>query len=41
MLKKIPDLERLCSRTYAYSVKTSSKAVFYEDISTMKLKEFR
>lgn len=42
-LKKFPDLERLCSRIYKYSVLTNTKKriIMFEDISTQRLKEFK
>jgi DNA mismatch repair protein MSH6 len=42
-IKKFPDLERMCGRIYKYSVLTNAKkkAVYFEDISTQRLKEFK
>ncbi|CAD8059529.1 unnamed protein product [Paramecium sonneborni] len=40
-IKLFPDFERRCSRIYEYSIKTESKAVFYENLSEQRLKEFK
>ncbi|CAK58417.1 unnamed protein product (macronuclear) [Paramecium tetraurelia] len=40
-IKQFPDFERRCSRIYEYSIKTESKAVFYENLSEQRLKEFK
>ena len=42
-LKKLPDLEKLVNKLYHYAVKTTSasKAIYFEDISTNRLKEYR
>lgn len=37
--KSLPDLERVLSRLSTYSIKTTSKAVYFEDVSTAKIKE--
>lgn len=37
---KLPDLERLLAKLSAYSIKTNSKAVYFEDVGTNRLKEF-
>eukprot|EP00919_Chromeraceae_sp_WS-2016_P000442 GHVR01001123.1.p1 GENE.GHVR01001123.1~~GHVR01001123.1.p1 ORF type:complete len:142 (+),score=11.50 GHVR01001123.1:1-426(+) len=40
--KRIPDLEKSMNRLYHYAVKTSaSRAVYFEDVNTSKLKEFK
>lgn len=43
MLKKLPDLDRKINKLYHYAIKTTSasKAVYFEDINTAKLKEFK
>lgn len=41
MFKLYPDFQRTCSRIYEYSIKASQRAVFYEEISKTKLKEFK
>ena len=38
--KKLPDLERLLARLCSYSIKTSSKAVYFEDVASSKIREF-
>ena len=38
---KLPDIERLLARMFTYSVKSKFKAVFFENVSLNKLKEFR
>jgi DNA mismatch repair ATPase MutS len=40
-LKGLPDLERLCARTYSYSIDKNTKAIYYEDFSLQRLKEFK
>ncbi|KRX06428.1 P-loop containing nucleoside triphosphate hydrolase [Pseudocohnilembus persalinus] len=42
-LQKLPDLERLCARTFKYAVKNSKidQAIMFEDISTARLQQFR
>lgn len=37
--KKFPDLERILARLSSYSIKTNSKAVYFEDVGASKLKE--
>ncbi|CAG9323485.1 unnamed protein product [Blepharisma stoltei] len=39
-VKKYPDMERLLSKISTYSIKTNSKAVYFEDVSAQKIKEF-
>jgi DNA mismatch repair ATPase MutS len=39
-LKKVPDLEKLLANIFAYSVKQRVNAVYFENISLIKLKEF-
>ena len=38
---KLPDLEKLLAKIFTYSVKHRVKAIFFEDVSLIKLKEFR
>ena len=40
LAKKLPDLERMLSRISTYSIKTNSKAIYFEDVSSQKIKEF-
>jgi DNA mismatch repair protein MSH6 len=40
-LAKLPDLERLLAKLYTYSVKHKVKAIYFENVSLNKLKEFR
>ena len=38
---KLPDLEKLLAKIFTYSVKHRVKAIFFEDVSLIKLREFR
>lgn len=40
MLKKLPDMEKKVNKLYHYAVKTTSasKAVYFEDLNTERLK---
>jgi len=40
-MNKLPDLEKLLAKIFTYSVKHRVKAIFFEDVSLIKLKEFR
>ena len=40
-LSKLPDMERKISQMYKYSVNTSSKAVYFDNVSQKKLFEFK
>ncbi|CAD8056618.1 unnamed protein product [Paramecium sonneborni] len=40
-IKRFLDFDRKCSRIYEYSIKTESKAIFYENLSEQRLKEFK
>lgn len=40
-LAKLPDLEKLLAKIFTYSIKHSVKAIYFEDVSTQKMKEFR
>lgn len=38
---KLPDLEKLLARIFTYSVKHRVKAIYFEDVSLIKMREFR
>lgn len=38
---KLPDLEKLLAKIFTYSIKHSVKAIYFEDVSLQKMKEFR
>jgi DNA mismatch repair protein MSH6 len=40
-LSRLPDLEKLLAKLYTYSVKHKVKAIYFENVSLGKLKEFR
>jgi len=40
-LGKLPDLEKLLAKLYTYSVKHKVKAIYFENVSLIKLREFR
>ena len=40
-LQKLPDLEKLLAKIFTYSIKHSVKAIYFEDVSLQKMKEFR
>jgi len=40
-LKELPDLERLCAKVYQYSIKKNGKIIYFEDVSTLRLREFK
>jgi len=40
-LGKMPDLEKLLSRIFSYSVKNQVKAIYFENVSLVKLREFK
>lgn len=40
-MRSLPDLEKLLARIFAYSVKHRIKAIYFEDVSLAKMKEFR
>ena len=40
-MKKLPDIEKLLAKIYTYSVKQKVKAIFFEDVSLNKMREFR
>jgi len=40
-LAKLPDLEKLLAKIFTYSIKHKVKAIYFEDVSLTKMKEFR
>ena len=40
-LKKYPDIEKLLAKIFTYSIKKSIKAIYFEDVSLTKMREFR
>ena len=40
-LSKLPDVEKLLARLFTYSIKHKVKAIYFEDVSLIKMKEFR
>lgn len=40
-LSKLPDIEKLLARIFTYSIKHKVKAIYFEDVSLIKMKEFR
>ena len=38
---KLPDLEKSLANIFKYSIKNKVKAIYFEDVSLIKLKEFR
>lgn len=40
-LNSLPDLEKLLAKIFTYSIKHSVKAIYFEDVSLIKLREFR
>ena len=40
-LCKLPDLEKLIAKVFTYSIKHRCKAVYFEDVSLIKLKELK
>lgn len=40
-LKKLPDLEKLLAKLFTFSIKHSVEAIYFEDVSLAKLREFR
>ena len=38
---KLPDIEKLLAKLYTYSVKHKVKAIYFENVSLQKLKEFK
>jgi hypothetical protein len=37
----VPDLEKLLARIFTYSIKHSVEAIYFEDVSLIKMREFR
>jgi DNA mismatch repair protein MSH6 len=40
-LAKMPDIEKLLAKIFTYSIKHRIKAIYFEDVSLNKMKEFR
>lgn len=40
-LAKLPDLEKLVAKLYTYSVKHKVKAIYFENVSLIKMREFK
>lgn len=40
-MAKMPDIERMMNKLFTYSVRQNVKAIYFENISFQKLKEFR
>ena len=40
-LGKLPDVEKLLVKIFSYSIKHRVKAIYFEDVSLIKMKEFR
>ena len=40
-LSKLPDIEKLLARIFTYSIKHKVRAIYFEDVSLIKMKEFR
>ena len=40
-IAKVPDIERMLAKLYTYSVKHKVKAIYFENVSLNKLKDFR
>ena len=40
-LSKLPDLERTLAKVFIYSVKDTTKAIYFEKVQFQKLKEFK
>lgn len=40
-IAKLPDLEKLLARIFSYSIKHKVRAIYFEDVSLIKLKEFK
>ena len=40
-LKKLPDLEKLLAKIFSYSIKHSVKAIYFEDVSMQKMRDYR
>ena len=40
-MTKLPDMEKLLAKIFTYSVKHKVKAIYFEDVSLIKMREFR
>ena len=40
-MSRLPDIEKLLAKIFTYSIKHRVKAVYFEDVSLIKMKEFR
>ena len=40
-LAKLPDLEKLLAKIFTYSIKHKVKAIYFEDVSLIKMKEVK
>ena len=40
-LSKVPDLEKLVAKLYTYSIRHKVKAIYFENVSLTKMREFR
>lgn len=40
-MARLPDIEKLLAKIFTYSIKHRVKAIYFEDVSLIKLKEFR
>jgi len=40
-LARLPDIEKLLAKVFTYSIKQRVKAIYFEDVSLLKMKEFR
>lgn len=40
-LARLPDVEKLLAKIFTYSIKHSVKAIYFEDVSLIKMREFR
>ena len=40
-LVRLPDIEKLLAKIFTYSIKQRVKAIYFEDVSLLKMKEFR
>ena len=40
-LQKVPDIEKLLAKIFTYSIQHKIKAVYFEDVNMIKLREFK
>jgi DNA mismatch repair protein MSH6 len=40
-MRKLPDLEKLLAKIFTYSIKHRVKAIYFEDVSLIKMREFK